>query len=149
MTPYVTKCLPKEDIFLFSRIERAVQRLPDIDLGEDEDGRKILLSCHILARAVARVFKVRTEDGFLVGGRCRSEHAWVVTKTGNIIDVYPVAVLGGPLLIDNRESVSPMQFLYSISPGMQEKYRDFFSRESFQRSVRTITKALRSAAKKD
>lgn len=108
MKPFSVSIAPREDLRLFNRIRRVVQRMPSPDLGTDENGKKILLSCHMLARALARFFPVGCQDGYF-GGYC--DHSWLVTTSGLIIDVYPVAVVGGPILVVTGYS-TPWDRLY-------------------------------------
>lgn len=61
--------------------------MKDPDLGHDEDGMPITLSCHMLARAVASVFDLRVCDGYF--GPESYDHSWVLTPQGQIIDTYP------------------------------------------------------------
>jgi hypothetical protein len=116
MKPYAYWGIPKEDLELFNKIKRIVQKIPEVDLGVDEEGKKILVSCHILARALANVFPVKYKSGYFVN-RAYS-HSWLVTKSGIIIDPYPWAMVGGPILIDTR-FITPWSQLYqeiNLSP---------------------------------
>ena len=63
MKPYALKVIQPEDVFLFGKIKKAIEELPHVNLGRDEKGREIELSCHMLARAVAKFFPVRVRDG--------------------------------------------------------------------------------------
>ena len=98
MKPYASLIVPPEDLALFTKIERIVQEMPEVELGKDGKGEKILVSCHTLVRALARFFPVECQDGHF--GNC--EHSWLITRTGLIIDPCPVAVVGGPILVDTR-----------------------------------------------
>lgn len=93
-----------EELDIFYRIRQAVLQLPDdIDqgkLGKNETGEPVILSCHILARAVANVYGLECQDGFFSKEGCYS-HSWLITSSGNIIDVYPVGILGGPILVES------------------------------------------------
>lgn len=136
MKPHVLKFIPKEDLELFEKIKIAVTGMPDdIDLGKDEEGEEIILSCHILARAVAKLFSLKFVDGYF---HPNYDHSWLLTLNGNIIDVYPIAIVGGPILVKDSFS-SPMRWLYkkeNISDGL-------FSKPSFRRSVRRVIEVLR------
>ena len=99
MKPYAMKHISPKELEIFSKIETVVNSLPnEIDLGFDERGKKVILSCHILARAIAKVFHLKYVDGYLYkeGG---FEHGWIETDQFNIIDVYPIATVGGPIMI--------------------------------------------------
>jgi hypothetical protein len=137
MTPYVKQFVPDEEERLLYTIKRSITALPDIDLGRDEEAKSVVLSCHILARAVAKVFKLKYVDGYFYPN---FEHSWLLTPNGHIIDVYPVAILGGPLLMDGSRH-SPASRYY-IKCARQKFSRGRFGKVSFRRSVRRITNEL-------
>jgi len=58
MIPYAVSLVPAEDLELFKKIERIIQEMPDIDFGEQKykNGKKVLVSCHMIIRALARFF---------------------------------------------------------------------------------------------
>lgn len=97
MKPYALSLVRPEVLATFERIKKAIMAMPDVDLGIDEQGEKILLSCHVLARAITHLFPVRICDGFFCGNY---QHSWVETNTGELIDVYPVGIIGGPIMFD-------------------------------------------------
>ena len=87
----------QDELDLLSKVRKAVEKLPDIeDLGVDHRGEKVILSCHILARAVGKIFGLKIVDGFFYP---TFSHSWLVTKRGNVIDVYPVGIVGGPIFV--------------------------------------------------
>lgn len=135
MTPYVMKLLPLEDVELFYRVRESVVSLPDIDLGTDPDGVEILLSCHMLAKAIAEVFGLTWVSGFFAP---HFEHSWVLAPKGSIIDVYPVGMLGGPLLLDGK----------SYAPSRQHYLKRDLSPWSFgpffDDSVKKLIEALKT-----
>ena len=90
MTPFVLSQITEEDARLFRKIRRAVEDLEDIPLGKDEDGKDIILSCHILARAVGAVFGLKHQDGYYYPDY---QHTWLVTEDRSVIHVCPVAIL--------------------------------------------------------
>ncbi len=146
MTFYIEKRLPKEEVVLFHQIRTAVVNLPDPDLGfyphnnPFSPGEKILVSCHMLARAVAKVFKLRYKDGNFLDSSLR--HSWVLTPEGNIIDLYPVATLGGPILVDNVHSIFSLRMYV---PCVARKVSEgTFSSVWFLRGVRTLMRELRN-----
>lgn len=79
MRPYVSKFIPQENLELFEKIKMAVTAMPDIDLGKDEEGEEIILSCHILARAIAKLFSLKFVDGYF---HPNYNHSWLLTPTG-------------------------------------------------------------------
>ena len=144
MIPFVIKYIKIEDQELFEKIKNAINNLPEIDLGKDEDGEKVILSCHILARAIAKAFSLKYQDGYLYPNY---QHSWIITKHGNLIDVYPVAILGGPILISGTKN-SPIHWHY-IKSSTRDISQGKFNKPSFKRSVKIITKEIISKALKD
>ncbi len=140
MTPYATRFISEDDLALFSRIKKAVEQMNDPDLGVDEQGVKILLSCHVLARAVARIFPVQVRDGYFADSY---EHSWLETKSGHLIDLYPVATIGGPVMIDGQTPLSPSHRIYTRTSARKIS-QGRFGQNSFRRSVRRVTKTLLS-----
>jgi hypothetical protein len=137
MTPYARKFVTHEEFGIFERIRELVNILPDIDLGKNEDGEEIILSCHMLVRAVAKIFHLKVIDGYFAKSY---DHSWLVTPRGHLIDVYPVATLGGPTLMDGQW-LSPSRRLYERTSS-RKLSRGRFGKNSFRRSVRRITRAL-------
>ena len=82
-----TICL--EDVKIFREIEKLIDDVETFPTSAT-------LSCHILAHAVGEIFSLPVEDGYWKLGY---NHSWLRTERGNIIDVYPVATVGGPILI--------------------------------------------------
>ena len=136
MFPYVLRYIPAEDITLFQRIKDGLNKIPDDpDLGVSDDGDRVVVSCHMLARAVGMVFKLHHCDGYYCGN---FEHSWIMTPSENIIDVYPIAVIGGPILHCNGFIGCPARLLYTpkrISRGR-------FNTSLFRRSVHIVADAL-------
>jgi len=143
MTPCAMKYIPEEDIIVFEKIKNVISKLPDIDLGINEEGEKIVLSCHILARAVAKVFSLRCVDGYFLPNFC---HSWVLSPNGHLIDIYPVGVIGGPIMMvkgDNPLLInSPARWHYK-KVSTREISNGLFSKLSFRRSVRMVESCLR------
>lgn len=137
MTPYalIRGGIPKDDVVMFEKIGTAVRALPDVD----ENGEEIILSCHILARALAQVFSLEFKDGYFYPN---FEHSWLVTPRNNIIDAYPVGMLtgsnGGPILIDGGRC-SPARWLYKEKA---EVTRSFLARKQ-QQAVSKIIELLK------
>jgi hypothetical protein len=144
MTPYVCELLPQSDIDLFKQIRQVVQSLPDIDLGKDDVSEQVLLSCHILGRATAKVFGLKYIDGYFYPNY---QHTWLLTSSQNIIDVYPVAMFGGPVLFNGRLdkdghcSYSPTRWLY-LPKSTRSISQRRFSKPWFRKSVEKIRKEL-------
>ena len=141
MIPYAISSngIPKEDVDLLEKIGETVRTLPDVNLGVSADGKKIVLSCHILARALAQVFSLEFKDGYFYPN---FEHSWLITPRDNIIDAYPVGMLissnGGPILIDG-DNCSPARWLYK---ERKEVTRRFLARWN-NNAVNKIIESLR------
>ena len=136
MRPHALRYIPAEDITLFQQIKDGVNKIPDdLDLGNNDEGQQLVLSCHMLARAVGKVFKLHHCDGYY---HSNFEHSWILTPSENIIDVYPIAVIGGPILIHNGFMGCPARLLYipkRISRGR-------FDNSLFRLSVRILVSFL-------
>lgn len=141
MTPYAERFISEEDLALFTRIRKAVEQMGNPDLGSDEEGRPVILSCHILARAVAKVFPVRVRDGYFAWNY---DHSWVETPSGHLIDPYPVAAIGGPIMFEGSEA-SPQRRIYDRSSAKKIS-RGRFGKTSFRRAVRRVAGALRDGS---
>lgn len=140
LTPYVAKYIKPDDMALLNRIETAVQTMPDINLGDDKDGKPIILSCHMLTKALGRIFpSLKEKTGFY---RKIYQHSWLITSNGNLIDVYPIATIGGPIMLAAKPA-SPQINDYISDPN-NIQFKGIFSQPHFNRSVRRLTKILRS-----
>jgi hypothetical protein len=139
MTPYVARYLTARDLEIFQRIRTLVIGLPDdIDIGNNDQGEKIILSCHILVRALAKVCNLQYQDGYF---HPNYQHSWLLTPDGQTIDPYPVAIWGGPLMFDGSTS-SPARWLYK-KVSSQRISHGRFGQVWFRRAVRRVTKAIR------
>ena len=136
MTPYAVKFIPSDDIELFEKIKKAINFLPDLDLGRDVKGLPIILSCHMLARAVAEVFSLRCVDGYYY---LSYQHSWVLTQNNKIIDVHPIAILGGPILVHNAV-FSPHSHIYIEKEII--RISDEFNEPYFKDIVKLIASQL-------
>ncbi len=135
MNPFALRTLSEEEVSLFRKIEKVVDLLPDIDLGT-EGGKEIPLSCHLLAQAIGTCLHLKVETGTY---HDIFEHSWLRTRSGKIIDVYPVATLGGPLLIDNRLRLGQLYrptFIRGVSRGNS---RD----KNFSKSLREVERVVK------
>jgi hypothetical protein len=66
------------------------------------------ISCHELAAQVHQRYpSLRAARGMYAGAW---EHSWLVTPHQNILDVYPVGLIGGPLLIDGNAGPGPLLY---------------------------------------
>jgi hypothetical protein len=129
MTPYVSKFINDHDLEIFLKIKEVIEKLPDIRFGNTEDD---IVSCHMLARALKLFFPVKVYDGYFCGNY---RHSWLRTRNGCIIDVYPVAVMSGPILMDDSSFYCPSRKLYKMN---RSKYNGMFSEPEFKRRVRLI-----------
>ena len=138
MTPYATRYISEDDLILFAKIRNTVERMGDPELGLDENDKPVVLSCHILARAIARIFPVRVRDGHFASIYA---HSWVETTNGHLIDLYPVAVIGGPIMFEGS-AASPQRRIYTRSSAKKLSHGRF-SKNSFRRAVGRVTRSLR------
>ena len=99
MKPRVLFRLPQDDVDIFFKIRKVVENFPDRGFASGKMGEPMPLSCHLLARAIGKIFGLKYVDGHSFPGY---QHTWLVTSSGNIIDVYPVATLGGPIILDGN-----------------------------------------------
>jgi hypothetical protein len=139
MKPYAAHLAPAEDLAALAHIRDLVEKLPEWGIPQDDDSDShALVSCHTLARAFASVMKgLIVVDGHVLG----HEHSWLVTRSRNIIDVYPVATVSGPLLIMNSLYA---RTLYKPSRGM--KVRQHMTPTHYRSHVRGIARAVRRAS---
>ncbi len=125
---------------LFRAIRHAVENLPELRLRA-KNGKQVVLSCHMLARALAAIFPedVILEDGWFLKPGMR--HSWlrVLWDKGIIIDPYPVALLGGPIMVDAKYVWGPLY----ISADLAE-----LDGEEFTRHVAIVQDALRAIVKR-
>jgi hypothetical protein len=133
MKAHAETALPKEDVTLFRKIQKIVQALSEPDIGS-ENGEPIVLSCHHLAHALAELFSLKAVDGY--SPRRGYRHSWLETENGNIIDVYPVDMVGGPILLAAGRFPSPWRPYYLEHPI------DFLATEQFTKELRLAKDAL-------
>lgn len=142
MKPWVTCRIEPQEVSMFQTIEQVVQRLPDnLDegrLGLHQNSKPVVLSCHIIARALAKVYGLRYQDGYFCG---KYQHSWLVMPSGNIVDPYPVGALGGPIMVDGA-SCSPWPDLYTPCSARRISI-GHFSRPWFRNAVRKLIRILR------
>ena len=131
--------VPQEYALLFQEIERVVKQMPEVDLGADEQGKKILVSCHMVARALTHIFPgVKWEDGYFV--RRGQRHSWLRVEGDRtlIIDPYPIAVLGGPIMVYVGFLTTPWDKLY-IKAKLSS-----LGGAAFRRHVDVVIQAMKS-----
>jgi hypothetical protein len=96
MKPYMLledDLIPHEDLKLLEKISTSLKSLKSADFEffkKINHSEPVILSCHILARSVANVFKLEFRDGAFYPN---FNHSWVVTPNGNIIDIYPIGII--------------------------------------------------------
>ncbi len=139
LTPYAFGAVLKEEVALLDRIREAMTALPDLDLGRDDGGDPYFVSCHMVARAVATVYGLQFRDGRFNGD---VEHSWCVTANDNIVDAYPVGILGGPLLV-----VGPTWSRLYVEQPPQLLKLAHIDTQRFGNAVIRVTEALRSVAR--
>jgi hypothetical protein len=102
-------------------------RVPDPPASVHPDR---LWSCHAVCRAVKVQFKLddwTVVDGFFA--RRGVQHAWLLRNDkAVVIDVYPVASMGGPILVDVASILSPWHGAYW---AVEEDYYEVVNLEKF------------------
>ena len=137
MKPYMASLVTEENHILFQKISQIIEALPDIDLGKDAKGRKVLVSCHMIVRGLARIFtEVERHDGYF--GKIMG-HSWLTIKSDSrlIIDPYPVALIGGPIMVHSGFFTVPWNRLYI------EARLPYIGGQEFRRHVGVVTRALK------
>lgn len=139
LTPYAFGVVLQEEVMLLERVGKAIAAMPDLDLGRDDGGDPYFVSCHMVVRAVAGVFGLQFRDGRFNGD---VEHSWCISANDNIMDVYPVGILGGPLLV-----VGPTwSRLYVEQPPQLLKLARIDT-QRFKDAVIRVTEMLRSVVR--
>lgn len=141
MEPYMTGLISQEDLFLFQKIEKVVHEMPEVDLGVDQLGDRMLISCHMVSRALAHLFpEVEWKDGYFA--RFGQRHSWLkIKRSPNLtIDPYPVALVGGPIMVHGGFITTPWDKLY-----IEAKLADLGGLV-FRKCVRTVEQAMLTVA---
>jgi hypothetical protein len=139
MKPYILEIISPRDVCIWKEVRDAIEKLPDdLRLGKKVRRENIVISCHMLARAVGEIWNMAVVDGYF---DTHFEHSWCKTINGNIIDVYPVGILGGPLLVDGRTRFA--KTAYSDREVSKTTKRQFKSKW-FAHSVQIIEECLRT-----
>ncbi|MGB7957515.1 MAG: hypothetical protein WCF77_01560 [Minisyncoccia bacterium] len=99
MRPYAESegLIGQEEVTILGRIRDVVKALPELELYSGREKRDV--SCHLLARAIGKLFHLTVQDGYFASPGF--PHSWLVNERGKIFDVYPIAQVGGPVLFDN------------------------------------------------
>ncbi len=121
----------------FDVMSMLMQKHHHFDLGKYE-GKPILPSSHILARAMGEHFDLKVVDGTYL---TEFPHSWLVSSDGFwVIDVSPCLALGGPLLVDAWGDNMPGKLLYK--PGkISMKHKSLgFSTPEFKKAVKMAKK---------
>jgi hypothetical protein len=147
MKPYTVTYFSDSELHLLERIRYAMVNAPDLDLGIYPNGEPVHLSCHIMARATGAVFNLEVQDGFF---HPKVNHSWVLTQPGNYIDVAPVGIVGGPILVHNTERYAcPGKWLYKPAETSQVLRYPHYNQNSpeFLRAIELVAEALRTQIK--
>ena len=141
MTPLgmgdVKDLIPEEDLKLFGKIKDVVRQISNISfenfgLGDDT------ISCHVLVRSLEPFFEVKIVDGFFLN---YYNHSWLVTPSGNVIDVYPVGILEGPILVEGIYNLAPALKMYK--KVRDNYYKERFSKPEFKGAVEILTEEVK------
>ena len=132
-------CNPK-CIEIFKQIKQLIDSVDTFPVPAEHD-----VSCHELCYAIKEIYptQLRIETGYFLP---RFKHSWLrtlpqgePTPYDNLIDVYPVGMIGGPMLIENTIVRSFRDSgLYEVKaiPNLN------FSDKEFQNIVRIIRHTL-------
>jgi hypothetical protein len=146
VTPKVAKRVSGESLKTFNLVKDLVAALPeDLDLGRDDQDKPVILSSHILARAIRKaVLKScfislpcidgKYSVGFRISWLLTPDHQWV-------IDVCPPGVASGPILVDNRRQGGSLGRIHYLADRKLAKTLDVNS-IPFRRAVRRVTVEL-------
>jgi len=140
MMPWCERIIEQEDRKLFKKIKKLINRLPDMTFRFDQSGSEIIISCHLLARAVYAVWPeefIGVRTGYFMD---YFDHSWLITARGNVLDIYPVGCLGGPLLYSGLES-SPVFLMYRENGGV--KITNGISEEKFNSCLKTLVQKIK------
>lgn len=136
VTPWVKKIIDEDDLSLWQEIRYIVEKLPDMEF--ELHGKSVGITAHMLVGALVQLFpdRLQVETGSFLAG---FNHSWLRTKSGNVIDVYPVGLLGGPVLYSGDVD-SPASVMYKpgISSGYFQGLRPDWHRSCVQRIVDAI-----------
>lgn len=81
---------------VWEKIKKIFQDIHSIEINRNGFEGDITATSHILCSALADIFNLELGQGF-----CNEDkHYWLKTEHGLIIDVMPVGVLSGPILVD-------------------------------------------------
>lgn len=132
VSPDVGKDLETTRDFL-ALLPDPTEKLAPATARQHGDDTLYLWSCHGIVRALATVLSQPWEvmDGWFL--RRGNQHAWLYLEVDNdhrsqfILDAYPVAAVGGPLLVDVRPYGSPWQDAYierrmAFTRAVREKF---------------------------
>lgn len=155
--PHIATHFTDEELELFHQIELLVQEVELPDLGLEGDARalgappdsRFVVSCHMITRAIATLYpQLTVEDGDFLRGY---SHSWLITGKGNIIDPYPWAMVGGPVML-TTDGLSPWGS--SRIGGHESVYQkdakvdEWFGGEPFLTHVDLVTDAFRATAER-
>lgn len=132
---YAEKHIIQEDVSLFREIERVIDAMDLPDIGLNSNGETREISCHMIAEAVSRIYNIKLIHGYFM--TCY-EHSWLYTKNNNIIDVYPIAMVGGPILIDGI-IISRNSPFYRVKNDLIDSES---SKQDYKNAVNLIEKSI-------
>ena len=137
MKPYATFQASKETLDLFENIKKIFAKFSELKLADEEKGKKILASSHIMTRALAKFFSIDYKEGHF---GLFYDHSWLTPEHNVIIDPYPVGLTGGSVLLVN-ESTRPGSSLY------EEASIEGLDTSSFLKDRDEATEVIREIAK--
>ncbi len=116
MRPKIADDVPQEDWDILVKIRAIIEGLPQtlvtqgflfgMPLPRDMAESRVIPSCHVFTRALAKFLPVEVHDGMIIeikadGKEHGHEHSWLTRKGSDgkiIIDPWPLGVVSGPAL---------------------------------------------------
>ena len=114
----------------------------DVELGSTCNGKRVELSCHIVARGFANMFPhVRCVDGYFSDG---FHHSWLMTEEFSLIDPFPVGMVAQPLLFWCHPACNMRlsDHLYQEEPIVMRGVYQHVGKWQFERAVEIFTQLL-------
>lgn len=100
MKPYASKFVVFSDWVTYLAVCKMMERIPkSISFQTKGKKKRIVVTCHLLVRALAQILEIDFKDGLFAEGY---QHSWLVLPSRWIIDAWPVGIMSasGPLLVD-------------------------------------------------
>ena len=95
---------PQKDVEMLEKIRVWVSVLREIAFRTNRFSDDLTATPLVITKALAKFFSFNYAEGIYAGFQ---PHSWLVTSTGNIIDVMPLEKFSGqPILVQGRSSLA-------------------------------------------